>query len=322
MKRIILSAIALYAAVSLSAIEPTKRVLLYPEGQNVDKGIVENGVKITEGPLESNGFTGDKELLYDWRYQKVADGAMIDIYLPEMPNGQMMIVCPGGGYGAVCSGHEGRQVAEWALSHRIAVGVLIYRLPNHHCRVPLQDVQNAFRYCRHHASEWGIKQIGVMGFSAGGHLAASASTLWVDETTRPDFSVLFYPVIDFIHNGHLGTRKNLLPEDADESLVAHYSLQTQVNAQTPKTLLMLSQDDSGVKPFNSIGYFEKLLENGVPSELHIFSSGKHGWGFGPRLMPDKNGGYHMTRDLLGEAQRADFNKILERWLADRRAEIK
>ncbi len=171
-------------------LRPNMTLALYPEGQKVNKGIEENGKTITLGPGESNKIAEPEEMKASGTMSKVGDNARIDIYLPKKPNGQMIVVCPGGGYKNLSTFNEGAYVADWLVKRGISVCVVKYRLPNGHWNVPLNDVQNAFRYCRAHAQEWGVNQIGVMGFSAGGHLAASASTLFVDTVTRPDCSHL------------------------------------------------------------------------------------------------------------------------------------
>ena len=265
---------------------------------------------MTLGPCDDNELRGAHELTGDGNLGNIND-PYIDIYLPKKGNGQMLVCCPGGGYKYCSSYNEGTRVAAWCLKHGIACCVVLYRMPNHHCKVPLTDVQNAFRYCRAHQKEWGIKQLGIIGFSAGGHLAASASTLWVDAVTRPDFSVLVYPVITLEQDvTHKGTRSNLTDNKID--LVEYYSLENQVNASTPQTLLLLCQDDKTVPPENSLRYYFKMIKCKVPGELHIFTSGGHGWGF---TTPE----YGV--DKLSPGQRADFFKILERWLEDRRADI-
>ena len=294
-----------FAVLDARVLEPNLSLALYPGGQNSDAGIVENGVQVTLGPLESNGWEGS---LVNTKgrpevYDHVADGARMDIYLPENGNGQMVVVCPGGAYWNVCAKFEGYTVAEWLAERGIACCVLIYRLPNHHCEVPLRDVQNALRYCRHHAVQWGIRQIGVMGFSAGGHLAASASTLYTDAGTRPDFSVLIYPVITMDEEfTHKGSRDNLLPPGSDSSLADRYSLEKRVTSDTPVTFIALSADDDIVPPENSIRYFRAMQAHGVPGELHIYSTGGHGWGF-PRYDD------HLTKE-----EREDFLRTLSRWL--------
>lgn len=305
--------VALFAFVCAGAYElpkPTKTLRLYPQGQNVDQGIVEDGKAITLGPVESNGLPGEKFTNpKNGNIGNLTDDAFIDIYLPEASkaNGQMIVVCPGGAYANCSAVNEGSRVADWCLKNGIAACVVLYRMPNGHSIVPRTDVQNAFRYCRAHAAEWGVKQIGVMGFSAGGHLAASASTLFVDETTRPDFSVLIYPVITFEEFvTHAGTRLNLVGPKASKSDVEFYSLDNRVGPNTPPTILFLSQNDYGVPPENSIRYYQAMQRHRVDGEIHIYSTGGHGWGF----TTVENSG----ADKLSAEERADFYSTLKRWL--------
>ena len=299
-KLIVTLVVTSLCSISFAHTGPTSVVKLYPEGQGVDSGVA-------LGPGESNGITEKMTEQHRHVYSKVTD-PFINIYLPKKCNGQMLIICPGGGYKDVWSVHEGESVAEWAVSKGIAACVVIYRLPNGHCKVPLTDVQNAFRYCRAKSAEWGVKQIGVVGFSAGGHLAASASTLFVDAATRPDFSILIYPVITFTEATHGGTKKNLIGEHPTKEMIDFYSLEKRVSPSTPPAFIALSQDDKAVPPVNSIMYYEALLRNGVPGELHIYTKGGHGWGWGQRFPEDRN-----DSDKLLE-QRADFMAAVERWL--------
>ncbi len=255
--------------------EPDKVVKLYPEGQAVDKGIVENGVKVTEGPGESNGFVQAEETNQHGNHNFVGDNARLEIYIPENCTGQMVVVAPGGGYSTVCARKEGSDVAKWMGRHGIATCVVVYRLPNGHTQVPLTDMQNAFRYCRHHAEEWGVNQIGVMGFSAGGHLAAMTSNLYVDDITRPDFSILIYPVIDLDH--HEGTCTSLVGKS--RKLKKQYSMQYAVTDKTPRTFLALSQNDKVVDIESSIEYYRALSAAGVQAEMYVYPKGAHGYGF-------------------------------------------
>ena len=288
---------------SLLDMEPSAVVKLYPEGQSADKGIVENGVAVTLGPGESNGFQEAEQVNEHGNRSFVGDDARLEIYLPKSkPTGQMVVVCPGGGYGTVCARKEGEDVAKWMSRHGIATCVVTYRLPNGHTEVPLTDVQNAFRYCRAHAGEWGIRQVGVMGFSAGGHLAASASTMFKDAQTRPDFSILIYPVIDLGH--HEGTRERLV--GSNKKLIKKYSLQNRVTSDTPRTYLALSQNDKVVDIHSSLLYFDALTEAGVKAEMYIFPGGGHGYGF----LNEEVGG---RGDKLG-AYRPVFSSTLEKFL--------
>lgn len=280
--------------------DPTMTLKLYPQGQESDTGIVENGVAVTLGPGESNGISGGERSMRSGWIFNIGDSARMDIYLPgkeQNPNGQMVVVIPGGGYQFVSAGNEGQQVAKWLTERGIAACVVKYRLPNRHKQVPLTDVQNAFRYCRAHAGEWGVNQIGIIGFSAGGHLAAYASNFFSDSITRPDFSILVYPVIT-LERGitHEGTRQLLVGEDED--LIRAYSMENRVTANTPPTLLLLSADDTTVPPVSSLRYFEKLNVNHVMVQMCIFPSGGHGYGFTTPALGNDALGPH--RDLFFE----------------------
>lgn len=308
-------------AQSICKLKPTTTVLLYPEGQEA-----ENGLQEALGPKLSNGITGPEWSDETGRIGSIADSARVDIYLPKKCNGQMIVVCPGGGYRYVSALKEGLHVADWMTARGIAVAVVKHRMPEGHWEIPLIDVQNAFRYCRAHAAEWGISQIGVMGFSAGGHLAASASTLYVDEITRPDFSVLIYPVVSldrkFVGQG---TRNNLLGKDEmwDDKdmkvaefeekqmlyhkLLTHYSLQNHINEKTPQAFIAHCSDDKQVPVEHSILYYTRLIDSNVDAEMHIYPKGGHGWGFSSEKWKGKG------NDKFAYA-RADFEETLERWL--------
>lgn len=303
-----------------NAPEPSRTILLYPEGQESGKGLPE-----AEGPGESNGITAREKCSPEGNISMISDSARFDLYFPKKPNGQMVIVCPGGGYYFVSSYNEGTYVADWMLQRGFTVAVVKYRLPNGHWEVPLTDVQNTFRYCRAHAEEWGISQIGVIGFSAGGHLAASATTMYTDQTTRPDFSILIYPVISLDRSiTHSGTRECLIGNDARwmsrtgktftqwkedtktmETLAERYSLQNNVTADTPPVFLAHCTDDTTVPVENSLLFYRALVSAGVPAEMHIFPAGGHGWGFSTVKF--------VKNDNLGYC-RAEFEASLERWL--------
>jgi acetyl esterase/lipase len=207
-----------------------------------------------------------------------------------------IVICPGGGYMRLADDHEGTQVAQWLNSAGVVAFVLKYRMPSDSIMAdkmigPLQDGQKAMRIVRRHAKEWGIDpgKIGVMGFSAGGHLAASVSTRFaervydpVDSTSaRPDFSVLIYPVISMASSvTHKGSRDNLLGPNPDEEQVRRASNEQQVTTETPPAFLVHAADDGTVSPENSILYFRGLRAHGVPVELHVYEKGGHGFGLG------------------------------------------
>ena len=275
---------AVHAQDPKTNLKPDETVLLYTD-------VLENtpdpvfAKKITSAGFEmgeDNKVTKPESISKGGDLSDISKMARIDLYFPKKPNGQMVVVCPGGGYRYAASFREGIHVAEWMLERGITVAVLKYRIPNGHCKVPLTDVHNTFRYCREHAQEWGVNQIGIIGFSAGGHLAASGSTLWVDEATRPDFSILVYPVITMeIGVTHKGTRERLITENAvwNHHVADWYSLEKQVTRFTPPTFLALCSDDKVVPAENSLMYYNSLIDHDVPAELHIWPNGGHGWGF-------------------------------------------
>lgn len=222
-----------------------------------------------------------------------ADRPSLSIYLPGVGSGAAVVVCPGGGYAHLAVDHEGSQIAKWLNSQGIAAFVLKYRLgPRYKHPAPLQDAQRALRYVRLHAREFRIEQdrIGIWGFSAGGHLAATAATHFdsgvsgapeaIDQVnSRPDFLILAYPVITFQPPyAHQASRKNLLGTEPDSKLVENLSNDLQVTSRTPPTFLFHTSGDTGVTPENSVLFYLALRKAGVPAEMHIYERGLHGVG--------------------------------------------
>jgi acetyl esterase/lipase len=224
------------------------------------------------------------------------DAPHVLIYLPPNTGKPTPAVldCPGGGYGGLAMQHEGENEANWFKAHGIATFVLAYRMPHGRHQVPLSDAQRAMRYIRSQAAKFNINpdKIGVMGFSAGGHLASTLETHFdagnpnapdpIDRVScRPDFAVLVYPVITMKPGEtHQGTHDNLLGPNPDPALVANFSNETQVTAQTPPTILFAAVDDGTVPIQNSRDMLEALSKAGVPGELHEYSKGGHGFGWG------------------------------------------
>jgi acetyl esterase/lipase len=224
-----------------------------------------------------------------------SDQPTLTIFLPSDSPGSRtgVVVCPGGGYGMLANNHEGRQVANWLNSLGIAAFVLKYRLgPRYHHPIELGDAQRAIRMVRAKAAEYGVApdRIGIVGFSAGGHLASTAGTHFdagssadpdrvQRASSRPDFLVLGYPVISFttIYT-HRGSLKNLLGESPDPKLVENLSNELQVTANTPPTFLFHTNEDKGVPAENSVLFYLALRKAGVPAEMHIFERGPHGVG--------------------------------------------
>lgn len=334
-----LAALVLAAAADAQApkskLRPAETVYLYAtsnEAQTVDPVFGKQTTYAGFKMKEANGLTGPETLSDSGNLGNIGDLARFDLYFPKKPNGQMIIVLPGGGYKYTSSWNEGLYVAKWMLERNITVAVLKYRMPNQHHRVPLTDVQNTFRYCREHAAEWGIKQIGVIGFSAGGHLAATTETMYVDAATKPDFAVLIYPVITLEQDTHRGTHVNLIGREEEvatrdgksleqykkelkegsarhKALARKYSLHRQVTPSTPTTFIALCTDDKTVPAINSVWMYESLIENKVPAEMYIYPAGGHGWGFTTA---------EFGNDKIA-AYRSEFFASLDRFLAEQRA---
>jgi acetyl esterase/lipase len=208
----------------------------------------------------------------------------LTIYSPEQSKntGMAVVICPGGGYAGLAMDHEGKQVAEWLVGQGITGVILKYRLPNKHKYVPLEDAHQAMRYVREHAKELGVKEnkVGIAGFSAGGHLASTVSTHYAvsGTSTRPDFSILFYPVITMEIATHGGSKLHLLGDKPSVADVYTFSNEKQVNTNTPPTILLLSDDDKAVLPVNSTLYYDALKRNNIDATMYIFPEGGHGWG--------------------------------------------
>jgi len=202
-------------------------------------------------------------------------------YLAANPNGAAVLVCPGGGYGALAMDHEGKQIAEWFNSFGVSAFILKYRLgPRYHHPAMLDDARLGMRMIRTRAAEFKVDpaKIGVMGFSAGGHLASTLSTHF-QQGERPDFSILVYPVISFTTRyTHSSSMRNLLGNPPDPTLVWDLSNELKVTSDTPPTFLFHTNGDTGVPPENSVLYYMALRSAGVPAELHIYQNGPHGVG--------------------------------------------
>ncbi|WP_312077284.1 alpha/beta hydrolase [Chryseobacterium sp.] len=222
----------------------------------------------------------------------------LEIYLPskKIATGKAVVICPGGGYRGLAYDGEGTDIAKWFNSKGIAAFVLKYRVPASKSLIipheaPLQDAKRAMRLVRSNAKKWNINenQIGIMGFSAGGHLASTLGTHFDSEdklsksdieniSARPDFMILIYPVITMEAFGHQGSRENLLGMKPSQELLKYYSNEIQVTGKTPPTFLLHCSDDKTVPVKNSLVFYEALQKEKVESEMHIFPKGGHGFG--------------------------------------------
>lgn len=252
----------IFSTISLNAAEPTQQ-LLWPNG--------------------APNALGNEE----------KDKPRINLYKPGKPNGTVVVVCPGGGYRNLAMDHEGKQIGQWFNSFGVTAVVLEYRHsgkgyghPN-----PMLDVQRAIRTVRFNAKDLEIdpNKIGVMGFSAGGHLASTAGTHFdpvekpaddIDKVScRPDFMILCYPVIVFdSETTHKGSQHNLIGPDAPKELVDYYSNEKQVSDKTPTTFIFFTDEDTVVPTENGIAFYLALRKHKVPAEMHIFQKGRHGVG--------------------------------------------
>lgn len=269
---------------------------------------------IENDTINEETTTGDNGIV---RVKNVKNPS-IKVYLPkkEIAIGAAVIICPGGGYSILAIDHEGYQVAQWLQSIGVAGIVLKYRLPEDFLMrnkeiVPLLDAQQSIRMVRKKAGEWGLDphKIGIMGFSAGGHLASTVTTHFkdvvgeIEDTTsvRPDFSILVYPVISFKEFGHSWTRFRLLGNNPTPDEIARFSNELWVTEETPPVFLVHSTDDSGVPVENSIRFYQQCVNHKIPAAMHIFETGKHGYGMGRPTGPESS-----------------WPELLEQWLKSRK----
>lgn len=230
----------------------------------------QNGLPNTNG-METQGYDDAKSNFKP----------CITVYLPKASQPtKAVVICPGGGYQHLAMNHEGYDWASFFNNQGIAVIVLKYRMPNGHLEVPISDAYEAIRLTKTNAKTWNIHPdcIGIMGSSAGGHLAATVATHAPTEL-RPDFQILFYPVITMNkQETHAGSREHLLGKNPTFEMEKLYSNELQVNANTPRAFIVLSDDDDVVKPVNSVKYYLALQQQNIPATMHIYSDGGHGWG--------------------------------------------
>ena len=198
----------------------------------------------------------------------------------DKANGKAVIILPGGGYGHLAMNHEGYDLAPFFNNQGITAIVLKYRMPYGKKEVPYADVEEAMKVVKKNAKEWNVNpsEIGIMGSSAGGHLASTFATK-SDDVLRPAFQILLYPVIS-MQNGitHAGSQKNLLGENPSQALKDAYSNENNVTAKTPRAFIALSNDDGAVIPQNTLAYYDALNKNGVDAWITIYPTGGHGWG--------------------------------------------
>ena len=263
MKKIILLFAALLLSGALALAQPYPQpdlmIDLWPDGAPTDNGLT--------GPEKDYG-----------NHVSNVTKPTLGLYLPEKPNGLALLVCPGGGYVDVWDKTEGYANSKWYTDQGIVYAVLKYRLPNGHSEVPLDDVHEAMRILWGLSDKYGFKKLGIAGCSAGGHLAATASTHYAKPVERPDFQILFYPVISLDPSiTHAGSMYYLLGQNPPQALLDEYSNEKKVTSDTPPAFIMAKSDDRLVPCENRIRYYEALRANGVSAALHIYPEGGHGW---------------------------------------------
>lgn len=266
--------------------------------QDIEMNLWENdppGSTKNEDYIEENSYDGDVMI----RALQVKEPKIYGFLKKDNVPASAVIIFPGGGYAHLSMNKEGFEVAKWLVSQGISAFVVKYRLPDDRIMEtknigPLQDAQRAIRMVREKAEKWGIdpSKIGVMGFSAGGHLATTISTHYAEDvyehesnsSARPDFSILLYPVVSFKDEiTHKGSRRRLLGDQPSNELIEHFSNETQVNDQTPPTFIVHAIDDHTVPVANSLNYLNALSKNKVPVESHFYENGGHGFGLAQHL---------------------------------------
>lgn len=223
------------------------------------------------------------------------DTATVKVFLPneKEATGRAVVICPGGGYQHLAINHEGYDWAPFFNNMGIAAIVLKYRMPHGNCEVPVSDAEEAMKLVRRNAKAWNIKedQVGIMGSSAGGHLASTLATHSKGDA-KPDFQILFYPVITMMPDiTHKGSHDNFLGKDAKKKAEKEYSNDIQVSRATPRAFIALSDDDQTVMPANGVNYYTELYRHDVPASLHVYPSGGHGFGIRERFQ------YHNEMEL-------------------------
>ncbi|CCH56994.1 putative esterase/lipase precursor [Fibrisoma limi BUZ 3] len=271
---LLLSAALTYPAMSQEVIK------LWPDNA-IPNAIA--GVNLTEKSVTTDGIL---------RISNVTVPTLTAYPVPkDKATGVAVMICPGGGYGILAASHEGEDVARWFNTMGVTAFVLKYRLPdstamtNPH-EVPLMDAMQGMKLIRQNADRYAIdpNKIGVMGFSAGGHLASTLSTHYfrgpqASEQAKPNFAILLYPVVTFGDKAHTGSRDKLLGKlSKSPEMIAYYSNEQQVTNLAPPTFLVHSMDDKAVPVENSINYYMALLRAGIPAEMHLYPTGGHGYG--------------------------------------------
>ncbi len=281
MKRIIFT-MALF--INFYTMNAQEKIMLYPNGMTES-----NEISVAES-------FRDPEFIMN-----ISEPRMLAFpAVKEKACGTAVLICPGGGYGGVSQIKEGSDVAKWFNELGVSAFVLYYRMPNGHYQIPLKDAQTALNIIHRRAKEWNINKnkIGIMGFSAGGHLASTVGTHFKSKTERPAFMILGYPVVTMDSTyTHKGSRTNLLGKKPSEELVKFYSNELQVTKKTPPTFIVHARDDKAVPIANSRNLAKAIQDKGIECELQEYDLGGHGFGMRKKGIPADN-----------------WNEVLKSWL--------
>jgi acetyl esterase/lipase len=273
MKRV---SIAIVLILSISVcLKAQQEIKLYPNGPKES-----NGISVAESYRDPEFIINTSEpRMYAYLVNK------------EKASGTAVLICPGGGYSGVSMIKEGSEIAKWFNELGVSAFVLYYRMPNGHSAVPLTDAQTALGIIHQHAKEWNIaaNKIGIMGFSAGGHLASTVGTHFKTKEQRPAFMILGYPVVTMKNElTHAGSRKNLLGDNPSEEIINLYSNELLVTNNTPPTFIVHATDDKTVPVKNSVQLYQALKSRKIVAELDTFAVGGHGFGMRKRGIPVDN----------------------------------
>lgn len=266
---------ALMSLISIFEIHAQEKILLYPKGAS------------ESNELKTEEKWRDKDFILDISEPRL----MVYTASAEKANGTAVLICPGGGYGGVSVIKEGEEIAKWFNQLGVSAFVLYYRMPNGHYNIPLKDAQTAISIIRKNSKKWKISKdkIGVMGFSAGGHLASTVGTHFKKKSERPAFMILGYPVVTMDSTfTHKGSRDNLLGKKPSQDLVTLFSNELQVTKRTPPTFIFHAKDDKAVPIKNSENLAEALKKNNVPVQLNEYEQGGHGFGMRPKGIDSDN----------------------------------
>ena len=287
---------------NLSGYKIMEKIAMSVIGVNNNQQPIEIRLWEDKSPVYNNGLPDDAEVIENPGWISMVTDPVLYVYPANNPNGEAVLLCPGGGYYGVAIEHEGKAWAKMLNENGITLAVLKYRMPNGNYNVPYEDAMRSLEILHEKANEWKIdsRKIGIAGASAGGHLASTIATHSIGSDLAPDFQILLYPVITMDKTfTHQGSREGLLGNSPSEELINNYSNELQVTGATPKAFIAVSGNDNVVPVKNSIEYFQALNKNKVPASLFIYPTGGHGWGYNPSFIHNEEWTSELIHWLKG-----------------------